>query len=251
TLSVDYPPMRNAARAAADVRAVYQDKLLYAPVKYLAEQLGVKYQEDLAAKEVSVTRDTGVKLVFSTLPNQPVREITPLHDAAAKGDTVAISALLQANPTAIDGRMLSGATPLHMAAFEGQEEAINLLIASKARMNLHDRNGMTPLAAATFQDKPLAVKALLDKGADINAVDSYGQTALFMSILYKKKEIFSLLMAKKADFNIVETATGFTPLHIAVQNGSTDAVQQLIDAGANVNALDTLGITAGSGCRGG
>ncbi len=243
TLSVDYPPMRNAAKTALDVRAVYQDRILYAPLKYLAGQLGVTYQEDLVTKEVSVTRDTGVKLLFSTLPNQPMHEITPLHDAAARSDVVAISTLLQANPIAIDARMLSGATPLHMAAFEGREDAIILLAASKARMNLHDRNGFTPLAAASFQNKPLAVKALLDNGADINAVDSYGQTALFMSVLNKKPDIFNLLMEKKADFKIVETATGFTPLHIAVQNGSLNFVQQLIDAGANVNAQDIMGIT--------
>lgn len=59
-------------------------------------------------------------------------------------------------------------------------------------------------------------------------------------------ETFNALLEKNIDVNIVsaqEDLRQLSPLHLAVQKGSVEMVQKLIDAGADINRTTTTGWT--------
>lgn len=77
---------------------------------------------------------------------------TPLHYAAASGDT-AIAALLIDHKAGLDARAPTGATPLIMAAQEGKEEIVRLLLARGANPFLLDNYKRTALRVAELAEQ--------------------------------------------------------------------------------------------------
>mgnify|MGYP003342654584 CR=1 FL=1 len=75
------------------------------------------------------------------------RYATPLHRAAALGDTVAMESLIAAGAR-IDVAGSDGRSPLSLAASQGYVSAERLLIKSGAKIDHADREGMTPLMEA-------------------------------------------------------------------------------------------------------
>lgn len=123
----------------------------------------------------------------------------PLHDAAKKGDTVAIAAALDAGAdiNAAD----SSATPLYHAVRRGHLDAARLLIERGADVNATTKLG-PPLISAATKELPDLVALLLANGADPNA-----------------------------------SVKGETALHIAAGRGCLPCVEALVTAGADVNAV--------------
>ena len=78
------------------------------------------------------------------------------------------------------------------------------------------------------------VKKALDDGAPINRVDLDGKTPLGKAVALGKEDCTSLLLESKADPNLGEV---LKPLHLAVSNGSIRDTLNLINHGADVNAL--------------
>ena len=84
----------------------------------------------------------------------------PLHDAAEKGDTKAIAALLDAG-TSPNLKTGAGDTPLHWAASRGHIEAIAVLLDAGADPNLKNRREYTPLGLAKRRGHTKAGEVLL------------------------------------------------------------------------------------------
>jgi ankyrin repeat protein len=68
---------------------------------------------------------------------------TPLHYAAAKGDTN-MAALFLANKADIDAKDNGGGTPLGWAVVNNREDMVELLLTNKANVNAKDNEGRTP-----------------------------------------------------------------------------------------------------------
>ena len=118
-------------------------------------------------------------------------------------------------------------------------EIIDLLGKAKADMNASNA-AYTPLIYAVGQQNKDIVQALLDAGADPNAKTSSGQTPVQQAL--DNKEIFGMLLNAKADPNS-STSYGTTVLIEAVQNSNLDAINSLLEAGANPSLTDTRGST--------
>ena len=90
-----------------------------------------------------------------------------------------------------------------------------------------------------------AVKQHIAAGSDLSAKDDAygGTTALHIAALYGDKELAELLIANGADVNAMNKV-GLTPLHRAAENGHKEIAEQLIAKGADVNAKTDDGITA-------
>jgi ankyrin repeat protein len=96
------------------------------------------------------------------------------------------------------------------------------------------------------------VKALLDQGADVNARGKDGSPALIYAL--RNIPIFKLLLERGADPNArlqqsqprndMSFPNGMTPLIVASWLGQLEAVQLLLEKGAQVNATDENGWSA-------
>src|SRR5512132_85004 len=95
---------------------------------------------------------TALAILLATILAQP------LHDAAARGDANAISAL--------DAMEL---TPLHRAAISGCVKCAELLLDSGADPNARGRYDMTPLHWAALLGRTEVAGLLLRRGARVQA----------------------------------------------------------------------------------
>lgn len=189
---------------------------------------------------------------------------TALHWAAHWGDLATVDALLKAgaNVTALNRY---GATPLSEAVRIGSAPLIAKLLDAGADPNtLVTAQAETVLMKASRDGNVDAVKVLLDHGADVNAKENFrGQTAVMWAAAEGHADIVKMLAAKGADLNLrsydrdttlpkMEAGTpaapiargGLTALLFAARQGQIDAAKALLDAKADINAVDSDGNNA-------
>ncbi|MHC4764818.1 MAG: ankyrin repeat domain-containing protein [Planctomycetota bacterium] len=172
---------------------------------------------------------------------------TPLHQAAANGDTVRVIELLDSGAE-IDASIASleersaewGGTPLHAAAAAGQPETVRLLLDRGAAVNRADSRGVTPLHKGTGH--AAVVEILLAAGADVHARDERGRTPLHWLARYPNLESVRALVNAGAYVDATDH-TGETPLHRAAMWGRLEMIEALIDLGACVHARADFGTT--------
>ena len=85
-----------------------------------------------------------------------------------------------------------------------------------------------------------AVSAQLDAGVDVNARDADDNTPLLLVAVYTGPDCVELLLKRGADVNAVNKL-GVTPLHRAATN--YEKAKLLVDAGANVKVTTKSGRT--------
>lgn len=144
----------------------------------------------------------------------------------------------------------AGETRLHYAAKTGDEDAVREILSSGADPNAMEDDGETPLhhaARADFTQPALIeiTRLLLAAGADPNARSMTDETALHRAIHSANPQVVNMLLESGADPN-AKNDLGWTPLHVLVLSNYPDVIvvaEQLVVAGANVNARDTDGRT--------
>jgi len=123
-------------------------------------------------------------------------------------------------------------------------EMARLLIARGADIN----SEIYPvLNIATNQERIDLCELLIQRGADVNAKDKWGATPLCYAIEKGNLDLMNILIANGVEVN-TKYPWGVTPLQFAAQfaatTGRTDAVELLLEAGANINAKNDKGQTA-------
>jgi ankyrin repeat protein len=103
--------------------------------------------------------------------------------------------------------------------------------------NTFSPDGNTPLGLASFFGHLDIVNTLLQYHADPNVASNNAMhvAPLHSAVAGNHLEIAAKLIEAGADVNAIQ-AEGFTPLMGAAQNGNLQMVQLLLDHGADVNA---------------
>ncbi|KAF5553649.1 hypothetical protein FMEXI_2298 [Fusarium mexicanum] len=207
------------------------------------------------------TKDS-LQLRLDDEPDHIVENVTAIHMASFRGNSVALETLLAHHGGAMSAlEMISScdsreSTSLHWATRNNlfgptlHERAqkikttIDLILdIDPAIVNSQDIEGNTALHYATFNFPrnggvfmPV-FKILCEKGADASIRNNQGETPLHKIFAIANgtidKQIFSLLLAHGAKINDIDHA-GDTPLHIAVRRlDNRDATDFLIEEGAD------------------
>jgi ankyrin repeat protein len=206
---------------------------------------------------------------------------SPLHWAVRADELEVASLLLDAGADAAAQNRL-GLTPLSLAAVNGNAAMIRRLLDLGADALGVGRTGETMLMVATRSGSADAVRALLERGADPNVTEPQLQlTALMLAAEAGATGAVRVLLEHGANIHarsragavparrmpcIGRTGCGshgvgivrgglpdqgyqppipgdMTPLMFAAREGHVDAARLLVDAGADVHAVDRNGIT--------
>ncbi|KAK4447196.1 ankyrin repeat-containing domain protein [Podospora aff. communis PSN243] len=174
--------------------------------------------------------------------------IPPLGMAAAWNNFAMAETLLEPGVGAdIEAEKRSnGDTALLISLFTSHITFAKLLINHGANVNHANKDGFSPLMVATETGNTEIVALLLEKGANINhvATGASPHSAIHLAAANSKSQaVFRLLVENGADVHLVGPMMR-TPLMTAASQGRPDAVQCLIDRGANLETVaESDGIT--------
>ena len=120
--------------------------------------------------------------------------------------------------------------------------AVNNLRTSTLLSSL--RFGVTPLhLAAAVGNGPIA-ETLVQQGAAINSQESWGQTPLAIATQKSRLDCMKRLLRMGADTEVKDYEHGYTALHIACTTADEECALVLLDAGADISAVERKGLSA-------
>lgn len=162
---------------------------------------------------------------------------TALLHASLEGDLSTVEYLIEsgADPAALNKH---DTTALHLAALEGNIEVIKFLLSKGANVNATSAIG-TPLQLAAQLGDLDVLQSLLDNGAEPNLVNLIPTPLHFC--MSRSLECTKLLIQAGADPN--GSSCGMTPLATAAKIGAPELIQCLVDAGADPNVVNDIGLT--------
>lgn len=192
----------------------------------------------------------------------------PLHYAAQFGFVVVCQILMskmqewgqfnvESGIDAHEWQDKDGNAPLHLSVLGGHVLTTKALLqgenwqgvsGNKAEMRRAISKSSAVLAIATKANSKSIVQMLVEAGVDVNWQDKTGETALHITARFGHDECARVLLKgtaeQKADIELAEKSFAWTPLHIAAVDGHLSVAQLLVDAGADVDKLDSSGWTA-------
>lgn len=164
------------------------------------------------------------------------------HLAVEKGSVQILNLLLEYGASA-NLQDNTGATPLHFAATLGNAEATAMLL-PRCYINIQDAKGRTPLHCAAKLGS-LEITKLLQSTNDINinARDEKALTPLHFAIKNNHFELVKLLTQNSnIEINAKDNKQRIG-LHYAASIGNMEIINCLVNAGADVEAVDKKGKT--------
>ncbi len=206
------------------------------------------------------------RILFTLTAIHSILAATPVYKAVKRNNIKEMSHILEKDQNAITQRDTDGYTPLHLAARAGYEDIARRLLLElhqypnkEKHINLQTPEGRTALHLAITNGHTPIVKLLVANGAAV------GKRAIDLAIEYGYEDMvsglrFASLMQATENANIKRineiitqyptTMTqmtsnlidyGFSPLHVAAEEGYTDVMQRFINAGANINIHTSKG----------
>ncbi|XP_026535009.1 ankyrin repeat and SOCS box protein 2 [Notechis scutatus] len=158
---------------------------------------------------------------------------TALHEAVARNDLEIIEFLLQGGAK-VESTNCYGITSLFVAAESGHLEALRFLAKCGADINTQASDKASALYEASKNGHEKIVEFLLSQGADANKSNKDGFLPIHVASKKGYYEIVKMLLPVTSRTRIKRS--GISPLHLAAERNHDDVLEELIDAGFDVNA---------------
>ncbi|CAD8106255.1 unnamed protein product [Paramecium sonneborni] len=158
---------------------------------------------------------------------------TILHKAAVEQDIGALLSLISYYPEIVDCQDQRQNTALGLAIQEEKYFSAKALIFNGASVNTNAAKFGSILNLAIVKGQIHLILDILSQGADPNQIDEKGNTALHYCMACFDKDVsiykqaFNALLKKNINLNALNQ-DGWSPLHIAVKKGNTDAISAVI-----------------------
>lgn len=160
--------------------------------------------------------------------------------AVLSDDVRTVHALLQRgfDPNTVNP---AGVTGLMLAVREPSLKVANFLAGwPQTKVEIRNDKDESPLMLAALKGHLPLVKKLVERDADVNKP---GWTALHYAATGGHVLVIEFLLEHSAYID-AESSNGTTPLMMAAMYGSPESVKVLIQAGADLNLKNVLGMTA-------
>ena len=198
---------------------------------------------------------------------------TPLHVVASYG-YVEIACILIEYGADVSAQRKDGQRPLHRAASYGNLEISRLLVEHGADVKARDDNGSTPMHNASSCGGVQVARFLVEHGADATAEDNDGRTPWdeattrghveFAHFLFEigayaidedddnrtpsdaeEEEVIEVerVPVEQDTDATIQAHDGWSPLHVAAEQGNVDVVRILVEHGMDVTAKADNGWT--------
>ena len=170
---------------------------------------------------------------------------TCLHYAAQNYRSTEVLHIIISHGIDVNETNNSDITALMLACINENRDAINILLNVGAIPNIADGNGDTSLHYAVQIDCCTEVlHTIINHGVDVNATNKKNVTALMKACNKGNTDAINILLNAGADPNIID-GEGRTCIHHAVAKGcSKDVLETLVNHGADVNITSKKAITA-------
>ncbi|XP_066533928.1 ankyrin repeat and SOCS box protein 2-like [Hoplias malabaricus] len=161
-----------------------------------------------------------------------------LFEACKNGHERAVKLLLLNNADC-NQQNKAGLLPLHTAAQHGHHEIVSMLIPVTCRTKIQ-LSGISPLHLAAEYDEDVVLELLIQAGFDVNSqlasersckYQDRRTTALYFAVSNGNTEAAAMLLKADANPNL----DYFSPILVALRQGSIPMVQLLVENGADVN----------------
>ncbi|XP_064417090.1 nuclear factor NF-kappa-B p105 subunit [Latimeria chalumnae] len=171
------------------------------------------------------------------------RHADALFDYSVSGDVKMLIAV-QCHLTAVQDD--NGDSVLHLAIIHLHSKLVSDLleviayIPGQDIVNMKNDLYQTPLHLAIITQQADVVEHLLQAKADVNVLDRYGNSVLHLAAKERNNEILGILLGYKETAKLINlpNGDGLNPIHLSVIADSCRCLKLLIDAGADVNALE-------------
>jgi ankyrin repeat protein len=169
----------------------------------------------------------------------------PIHRACIINNRKLVENILEQGVD-VNAKNYDDQSPIHLASQRHEQELVEILITHGADANLMDGEGQNALHTMfknNYDDMKGICAILLKAGADPNVQrDSDKSTPCHLAAAFRRSECIRLLIEYGSNLSIYNNL-GKNPLHMAVQAGSAETVQILVDLGggssaANIESLD-------------
>lgn len=164
----------------------------------------------------------------------PPRSVSPLIMAAARCNIEAVHALLARGANTNSASDDQSITPLSASSKAACPSVMSILLDHGANPHGELRNGVTPLMQAAWWGSAECIAMLLKHDPDFLAVDHDGHDAVMNAALRGHDRIVHMLLAAGADGDRAN-AHGWTPLMFAARNGNAACAKTLLDHHADPN----------------
>ena len=134
------------------------------------------------------------------------------------------------DPNALD---TTGCTGMHYAAANNDFAMINVLRDAGAKVDVRDKYMVTPYLVSVRKGHLQMAEYLLTLGANPRATDKNGRGALFDAVTNGDEKIVRFLL-QKSNLNEADSVWGFTPLHIAANQGNIPIIKLLLTFGSSI-----------------
>jgi len=208
------------------------------------------YQPATLAEAVLLRNRTAIEnfLALGVDPNEPEADGTTPLMRAVHGQMPETAQLLIDAGADVRKANSYGVTALYIAARASDAVATQMLLAAGADANAAlPASGETVLMTAAKAGDPEVVRALLTGGADNVSLAELGDAraaARVSEAAGYSQPTNPTIATNYADVNARERLYGRTALMIAAIEGHADVVRLLVEAGTELNVVDTEGSTA-------
>jgi len=135
-------------------------------------------------------------------------------------------------------------TALIYASEKNHYEIVDILLNHGAYINQPEKDGHTPLILASLFGNEETVHLLLERGADFLLKNNHGWSAIHSAMLYQHLNIVKVLVDYGFPLDDATKDKGITALQIAAERGNEEAVNYLLEKGADKNRASHTGRTA-------